>query len=311
MERQRRFDLPFVRELSRNRYLYLLALPGIAFLIIFAYIPMLGHLLAFQNYRLSDGIWGSEWVGFKNFEFFFNGKDWLRVTVNTVFLNALFLVSGLGSAVVLAIFLNEVRNRLFKRITQSLVFLPYFISWLVVSMMASTLFSTSEGLINRALTFLGHEGVDWYLTPSVWPYILTVISAWKIAGYNSIILLAVIAGISSEYYESARIEGASRMQQMLYITLPLMRPTVMILTLLGIGRIFYGDFGMIYAIIGDNGVLFPTTDVIDTYAYRSLRQLGNFSMSSAVIVYQSCMGLVTILIFNAIARKVDADSRLF
>ncbi|WP_339269616.1 ABC transporter permease subunit [Paenibacillus sp. FSL K6-1330] len=311
MERRKRFGWPIVRELSRNRYLYLLALPGIAFLVVFAYMPMLGHLLAFQNYRLSDGIWGSEWVGFKNFEFFFNGKDWLRVTLNTVFLNALFLLSGLGSAVVLAIFLNEIRNRLFKRITQSFIFLPYFISWLVVSMMALTLFSTSEGLINRALVALGYEGVDWYLSPGVWPYILTMISAWKMAGYNSIIFLAVITGISAEYYESARIEGASRMQQMLYITLPLMRPTVMVLALLGIGRIFYGDFGMIYAIIGDNGVLFPTTDVIDTYAFRALRQLGNFSMSSAVIVYQSCMGLVTILIFNAIARRVDADSRLF
>ncbi len=311
MKQRRRLGGAFLHELSRNRYLYLLALPGIAFLVVFAYLPMLGHLLAFQNYRLSDGIWGSEWVGLKNFEFFFNGKDWLRVTLNTVFLNALFLVSGLGSAVVLAVFLKEVRNRLFKRIAQSFIFLPYFISWLVVSMMALTLFSTSEGLINRTLAAVGFEGVDWYLTPGVWPYILPVISAWKIAGYNSIIFMAVITGISAEYYESARLEGASRLQQMLYITLPLMRPIVMVLALLGVGRIFYGDFGMIYAIIGDNGVLFPTTDVIDSYAYRALRHLGNFSMSSAVVVYQSCMGLVTILIFNAIARKVDADSRLF
>ncbi|MGM1046472.1 MAG: ABC transporter permease [Bacillota bacterium] len=301
----------FIHEVVKNRYLYLLALPGMLFLLIFAYTPMLGHLLAFQNYRLSDGLFGSEWVGFKNFEFFFMGKDWLRVTWNTVFLNGLFLVFGIGTAVVLAVLLNEVTNKWFKKTAQSFVFLPYFISWLVVSMMVQTMFSSSEGMLNQALVALGYEGVDWYLTPSVWPFILTSVYVWKIAGYNSIIFLASITSISSEYYESAKIEGASRFQQIIYITLPLLRPIIIVLTLLGIGRIFYGDFGMIYALIGDVGVLFPTTDVIDTYAYRALRQMGNFSMSSAIILYQSFMGLITVILFNWLARKVDSDSRLF
>jgi len=301
----------FIHEVVKNRYLYLLALPGMLFLLVFAYTPMLGHLLAFQNYRLSDGLFGSQWVGWRNFEFFFSTNDWLRVTWNTVFLNGLFLVFGLGTAVVLAVLLNEVAVKWFKKTAQSFVFLPYFISWLVVSMMVQTMFSSSEGMVNQALAGLGFKGVDWYLTPEVWPYILTFVYVWKIAGYNSIIFLASITGISSEYYESAKLEGASRFQQILYITLPLLRPIIIIMLLLGIGRIFYGDFGMIYALIGDVGVLFPTTDVIDTYAYRALRQMGNFSMSSAIVLYQSFMGLIAVTLFNWLARRIDPDSRLF
>ncbi|MDT8978549.1 ABC transporter permease subunit [Paenibacillus sp. chi10] len=311
MRRTKRGGHGFVYEIRKNRYLYLLALPGLLFLLLFAYMPMLGHLLAFQRYRLADGLFGSEWIGFQNFEFFFQGNDWLRVTWNTVFLNGLFLVFGLGTAVVLAILLNEVTGKWFKKTAQSFVFLPYFISWLVVSMMVQTMFSSTEGMMNQALTALGFEGVDWYLSPGVWPYILTFVYVWKVAGYNSIIFLASITSISSEYYECAKMEGASRFQQIMYITLPLLRPIIIIMTLLGIGRIFYGDFGMIYAIIGDVGVLFPTTDVIDTYAYRALRQMGNFSMSSAIILYQSLMGLIAVVFFNWLTRKVDPDSRLF
>ncbi|AZS13794.1 ABC transporter permease [Paenibacillus lutimineralis] len=311
MKWQRRFGRGVVAEFSKNRYLYLLALPGTLFLIVFAYIPMSAHLLAFKDFRLSDGLWGSKWVGFDNFRYFFSGNDWLRVTYNTLFLNGLFLVFGLGFAVMLAIFLSEVISPLFKRVAQSFVFLPYFISWIVISMMTQALFSTSEGIINKTLNSLGFEGVEWYLTPSVWPAILTIIYIWKFAGYNSIIFLAGITGISPEYYESAKLEGATRFQQMIYITLPLLRPIILLMLLLGVGRIFYGDFGMIYAIVGDIGVLYPTTDVIDTFAYRALRQLGNFSTSSAVVLYQSVMGLITVVIFNAIAKRIDTDSRLF
>ncbi|BFH60350.1 ABC transporter permease [Paenibacillus azoreducens] len=311
MKWQRRFGRGVVAEFSKNRYLYLLALPGTLFLIVFAYIPMSAHLLAFKDFRLSDRLWGSKWVGFDNFRYFFSGNDWLRVTYNTLFLNGLFLVFGLGFAVMLAIFLSEVMSPLFKRVAQSFVFLPYFISWIVISMMTQALFSTSEGIINKTLNSLGFEGVEWYLTPSVWPAILTIIYIWKFAGYNSIIFLAGITGISPEYYESAKLEGATRFQQIIYITLPLLRPIILLMLLLGVGRIFYGDFGMIYAIVGDIGVLYPTTDVIDTFAYRALRQLGNFSTSSAVVLYQSVMGLITVVIFNAIAKRIDTDSRLF
>lgn len=303
--------MQLLKDIRKNKYLYLLGLPGLVFLTIFAYIPMLGHVIAFKEYRLKDGILGSKFIGFDNFKFFFLGKEWIRVTANTLFLNSLFLLFGITTAVLVAVFLNEISHKAFKKTIQSLVFLPYFVSWVVVYFMTVTLLSTSEGLINNVLIKLGFEGVNWYGTPAVWPWILTILYVWKFAGYYSIIFLAAITGISSEYYESAKIDGATRFQQILHITLPLIRPTVIILTLLGVGRIFYGDFGMIYGIIGDIGTLYSTTDVIDTYTFRALRQLGDFGMSSAVVLYQSVMGLIVVVIFNKIVKKIDNSSGLF
>ncbi|MBB6730085.1 ABC transporter permease [Cohnella zeiphila] len=300
-----------VREIVRNRYLYALALPGLLFLVVFAYVPMAGHLIAFKKYRLADGLWGSKWAGFDNFKFFFMSSDWYKVTLNTILLNGLFIVCGLCIALALAIFLNEVHSRLYQKIAQSFIFLPYFISWLVVSMMVFAFLNTTDGIVNRMLQSNGLEARNWYLMPGIWPAVLTVIYVWKFAGYYSIIFLAAITGISGEYYESARIDGATRFQQIIHITIPLIRNVLIVLGLLGVGRIFYGDFGMIYGIVGDTAPLYPTTDVIDTYSYRALRQLGDFSKSSAVVLYQSVMGLVTIVLFNAVARKIDKDSSLF
>ncbi|XID90447.1 ABC transporter permease [Paenibacillaceae bacterium WGS1546] len=303
--------MSFLREIRKNYELYLLATPGLVFLGIFAYLPMQGHLLAFKQYRLADGIWGSDWVGWDNFKFFFGGQDWLRVTWNTIYLNGLFLVIGLAFSAFIAILLNEIRMKLFKKIAQSFIFLPYFISWLVVSLMAFAFLNVEDGVLNKMLLGLGMKPVGWYQSPWLWPIILTVIYVWKFAGYFSVIFLAAMTGISREYYEAAEIDGANRVQQIVHITLPLIRPVVIMLALLGIGRIFYGDFGMIYGIVGDNGVLFPTTDVIDTYSYRALRQLGNFSMAAAVVFYQAVMGLVCIVLFNGLVRKIDNESKLF
>lgn len=300
-----------IREISRNRSLYTLALPGLLFLLIFAYTPMFGHLIAFKKFNAIKGFWKSEWVGFKNFEFFFSTGEWLKVTWNTVFLNGLFIVFGLGLAVVMAILLNEIRIVLMKRIAQTVIFMPYFISWMVVSLMVYSLLNTKDGLLNRTLTSLGLDSVSWYNSPEYWPTILSLVYVWKMSGYFSIIFLAAITGISSEYYESARIDGATRVQQITRITLPLIRPTIIVLTLLAIGRIFYGDFAMIYGIVGDNAVLFPTTDVIDTYSYRALRQLGDFGMSSAVALYQSVMGVIAIVAFNWLVKRIDKESGLF
>ncbi|WP_214628694.1 ABC transporter permease [Paenibacillus agaridevorans] len=300
----------FIRELTKNRQLYALAIPGIIFLALFSYIPMVGHLIAFQRFQPVKGIWGSDWSGLANFEFFFGGQDWLRVTFNTVYLNALFLVFGIGAALLLAIFINEAGSVLLRKLSQSLIFLPYFISWLVVSLMMLA-FMSSDGLLNDWLGRLGLEGVNWYQNAKLWPFILTVVYVWKFSGYYSIIFMAAIVGIPNDYYESARIDGATRLQQIVYITIPSIRSVIVVLMLLGVGRIFFGDFGMIYGIIGDNSILYPTTDVIDTYSFRALRQLGNFGMSSAVVVYQSIMGLATILLFNRLARRIDPDSKLF
>ena len=171
--------------------------------------------------------------------------------------------------------------------------------------------NTDEGLLNKLVQSFGIQAIPWFQTPNVWPSVLTIIYVWKFAGYFSVIFLAAITGISSDYYEAAQIDGATRLQQIRHITLPLIRPVFIMLALLGVGRIFYGDFGMIYGIIGDNGILFPTTDVIDTYSFRALRQLGNFSMSAAVVFYQSFMGLVCILLFNGLIRKIDKENSLF
>ncbi len=299
-----------IKELRTNRSLYALGLPGMIFLFVFAYLPLFGHLLAFKDYKLRDGIWGSKWVGFTNFKFFFGGEDWKLVTFNTIYLNLLFLVFGLGFALLVALLLNEIRRAAIKTVSQSFIFLPYFISWLVVSFMTYAMFHT-DGVLNRALEAVKAEPVNWYQTPGIWPLLLTLIYVWKFSGYYSIIFLAAITGISSEIYESATIDGASRYRQILHITIPQLRSVVIVLALLGIGRIFYGDFGMIYGIIGDNGMLYPTTDVIDTYSYRALRQLGDFSMSSAIVLYQSFLGLCAILLFNWLARKVDRDATLY
>lgn len=300
-----------LKEFSVNRYLYVLALPGFLFLLIFAYLPMAGHVISFKKYNALEGIWGSPWVGLDNFKFFLESGDLLHVTLNTLYLNAMFIIFGMGISVALSVFLNEIHNILFKRLAQSLIFLPYFISWIVVSFITFALFNTTEGMINRLLVDVGKDPVSWYSEAELWPYILTGLHVWKTAGYFAIIFFSAITAISAEYYESAKMDGASRIQQIWYITLPLLRPTVVVLLLLQIGRIFYGDFGIIYGIIGDNPLLIPTTDVIDTYSFRALRQLGNFSMAGAVVLYQSVMGLITILIFNWFARKVDRDSSLF
>ncbi|MFK7691692.1 ABC transporter permease [Paenibacillus sp. HJGM_3] len=300
----------FIKEIVRNRQLYVLAVPGIVFLALFSYIPMFGHLIAFQRFQPVKGIWGSKWVGLDNFKFFFGGHDWLRVTFNTVYLNLLFLIFGLGIALVLAITMNEIGSAWIKKLSQSLVFLPYFISWLVVSLMMLAFMST-DGLLNHGLKQIGIGEVNWYQRVQLWPVILTLVYVWKFAGYFSIIFLAAIVGISSDYYESAKIDGATRFQQIVHITIPSIRSVIVVLMLLGVGRIFFGDFGMIYGIIGDNSILYPTTDVIDTYSFRALRQLGNFGMSSAIVLYQSVMGLMAILLFNRLAKKIDPDSGLF
>ena len=299
-----------VRDIRKNPYIYLLGLPGFLFIIVFSIVPISGHILAFKNYRLSDGIFGSKWCGLENFKFFFTGKDWMTVTFNTLFLNTLFIVSSLTIAVVMSVFLNEVRSRFVKKVVQSLVFLPYFVSWLVVSMMAYAMLNQTDGLINSVLAGLGRSKIGFYQDAGIWPFLLTVFYVWKFSGYYSIIFIASIVSIS-EYYESARMDGATRFQQILYITLPLIKNTFITLLLLSIGRIFFGDFGMIYSIIGDNGILFPTTDIIDTYSFRALRQMGNFGMASAVSLYQSVMGLIVILIFNQLVRKYSEENAMF
>ncbi len=303
-----------IQELRRNKWLYAMAIPVIVFVFIFSYLPMSAHVLAFKQFQPIKGYWESPWVGLDNIKFFFTGPDWLGVTLNTIYLNLLFLIAGTVCSLLIALLLNEIRLTFFKKVAQSLVILPYFISIVVVNLIVVNFLNGQDGMVNRILKETGLQPVDWFQTPSVWPTMLTLIFVWRLAGWGSIIYLATISGISEEFYESAKMDGAKRWQQIWYITLPLLRPVIIVLTLLELGRIFYGDFGLIYGIIGDNALLFDTTDVIDTYTYRSLRDYSNmnsYSNAAAVALFQSVMGFITILFFNWVVRRVDNDSKLF
>ena len=230
---------------------------------------------------------------------------------NTILLNALFIGVGLVFEVGFALMLNELRNKYFKRITQSLTFLPFFISWIVVGVFTYNLLNFENGAVNRLLEWFGFQSVDFYSEAGLWPLILTIAIRWKVTGYGTILYLAALTSIDNSYYEAASIDGASRWQQMRYISIPMLKPTIMILTLLAIGRIMNADFGMFYAMVGDASLLFPTTDVIDTLVYRSLRKSGDIGMASAAGFLQSVVAFVLILASNYAARKVDRDSAIF
>lgn len=300
-----------LKHIVRNPFLYAMAVPGLLFFLVFSYFPIYGIMIAFKDYNFAKGITGSEWVGLKNFNYFFTSDDFWVILRNTLMLNMLFILFTTAAAVLIALMFNEIRNKYFKRISQSLIFLPYFMSWIVVGMIVQSLFGGEEPMINTWLQSFGLEPVNWMFESKLWPFILTVIRVWQGAGYLSIIFLAAITGISEDLYEAARIDGASKLQIVLRITLPLLVPTVMIMTLLAVGKIFNGDFAMIYAIIGDNSLLYPTTDVIDTFVFRSMRQLHDFGMSSAVGLFQSVMGLIFVIAANWITRRVSKESALF
>jgi putative aldouronate transport system permease protein len=288
-----------------------MVLPALVAVGLFSYLPLFGYLCAFEDYRPTLGFFHSPWVGFRNFRFFFTSADFVRVTRNTLFLNLLFIATEQGTALILAICLNEIRSHLFKRVAQSVVLLPFFISWVVVSTMAAAVFSDREGALNGALRAAGFQTVAWYTRADLFPWLLTLLRIWKGAGFTSVIFLASMTSIPEDLYEAAKVDGAQRLQQIVRITIPLLIPTIAIMALLSLGRVFYGDFGMIYNIVRDNGLLFPTTDVIDTYVYRSIRTIGDFGLAGAVGLYQSFMGMILVLSFNWLARRVNPQARLF
>lgn len=300
-----------IKDFRKNKIYYLLTVPAILFFTVFHYLPMAGIVLAFKNYKFDDGIFGSEWVGLQNFKFFFLSEYAFTTTFNTIFLNFMFILFGTLCQVCFALLLNEIKEKFFKKIFQSFMLFPYFISWVVISNFVYSIFSSDFGVINNILKDLGMSTVNWYSNASYWPTILVFTYIWKWTGYGVIIYLAVIAGIDSELYESSCIDGANKFQQIKHITIPHLTNIVIILTLLAVGRIFYGDFGMIYGIIQDNGVLFKTTDVIDTYVFRALRGTGDIGMASAVGLYQSVVGFALVIISNMLAKKYNKDAALF
>lgn len=267
-------------------------LPGILFFVVFAYLPMIGIVIAFQDFSAAKGILGSKFVGFENFRFFLGSPDSFRVTFNTLFLNVLFILSSMVVSILIALMLSEVNNKWFKKGTQSLVILPHFISWAVIGLLAEAFLSSDTGFINRTLQSMGLEQISFYKDAAIWPGILTFLNIWQGAGFGSIVYLAAITGIDQEIYEAARIDGSTKLQSIWYITLPLLRSTAVLLLIMSVGKIFNGNFGMIYALVGGNTLLYPTTDIIDTYVYRQLMELGDLGMSSAVGLYQSVLDLL-------------------
>ena len=301
----------FTRALRKNRVLLMMLIPAFLYFFIFSYLPMSGAIVAFKSYNFREGIFGSPWVGFSNFEYFFkSGQAW-TVTRNTILYNVGFIVVNTVLQMGLAIFISEIGGKYLKKVTQTAMFLSYFISWVVVGMIAYNFLNVDYGTVNTILNKLGMESINFYGTKWVWPIIITAFCAWKNVGYGTVLYLAAIMGIDQEIYEAAQIDGANIFQRIFKVTIPCLVPTLIILTLLSIGNIFRGDFQMFYQLVGNNGPLFPITDVIDTFTFRSLIQSGEVGMSAAAGLYQSIFCFITIIITNKIVKSYDKDYSLF
>jgi len=288
--------------------LYLMMLPALLYLLINNYIPMAGMVIAFKKLNFAKGIW----AGLKNFKFLFASKDAWIITRNTLLYNVAFILVNMVVGIAIAILITEVRNTKLKKIYQSAILLPFLMSMVILSYIVYALLSAENGLVNNSILPLFHiDPIQWYQKPKYWPAILIIANCWKGVGYGCLIYIASLIGIDPSFYEAARLDGASKWQEITKITLPSLVPTIITLLLLSIGRIFYSDFGLFYQVPMNSGVLFPTTNVIDTYVYRALIEQGNISMSSAAGVYQSLVGFCVVMLSNWIVRKVDKDQALF
>lgn len=300
------------KKLIRYMPLYMMLLPGIAYLFINNYMPMPGLIVAFKKYNARKGLYGSDWVGLDNFLYLFKTEDAWIITRNTIGYNFAFIIINTLLAIMVAIILSELGGGKMKKFYQSAVLLPFLISSVIISYLVFAFLSVENGFMNNFI--LPHMGIDpilWYGEPRYWPLILIIVSAWKSVGYNCIIYYATIIGFDRTYYEASTIDGATKLQQIRTITLPLLKPVITMLTMLAIGRILYSDFGLFYQVPQNQGALYSTTNTIDTYVYRGLLQLGNIGMSSAAGLYQSFIGFILVMGSNLLIRKIDKESALF
>ena len=293
--------------------LYIMAAPTVVWLIVFCYAPILGLVMAFQDLNITKGILGSNYVGLKNFQFLFSTTDAWVITRNTVCYNFVFIIVNMIFSVVMAPLLSELRSRLMAKSLQTVYMLPYFLSWAVVAIVVSAFLDRDYGLINRLMINLGKQTskVDYYTDRGLWPPLLVGINAWKGVGYQTVLYLAVISGISTDYYEAAVLDGANKLQQARYITIPHLRLVISISIIMAMGNVFRGDFGLFYVVTKNTGRLYPVIDVIDTYIYRALTRLSNVGMATASGMYQSVVGFILVLIVNAIVNRIDPDSAMF
>ena len=298
--------------MKKKLFFYLLPIPGMVILILFCYIPMAGAYVAFEDYTFQGGLFGSRFVGFKNFEFFFrNIKLAFRATRNTLIINLGSMLLGIVLNVTIACILGEIRNERYRKAAQTSILFPYFLSWIVVGALAETFLSNQTGILNRVISFFGGTPIDWYVQPKYWWAILIIASLWKNFGYGSIVYYATLTGIDQCLYESASIDGAGRFQQIIHITIPLLKPTIILLFLLNNGGILGGSLEQIMGMTKMNPMLMATTDTVTTFVYRTTTQNGQFGMSSAISLYQSLFGCIVTLAANIIAKKVDPDYALF
>ena len=290
---------------------YLLGAIPLLLIFIFSYIPMFGIIIGFKDYRYDLGIFGSKWIGFKNFEVFLKSRDFVTITRNTLVMNSIFIACGIIAAVLVAILLYELTSRKATKVYQTILITPHFLSWVVVASMAYAFLHPSNGLLNSLVVKLGGEPVDWYAAPGAWPFILTIASVWKSVGMDSVIYYASLMGIDHSLYEAAELDGATRFQKNLYVTLPHLVSLIVMLTILKIGGIFRADFGLFYQLTRDSGALYEATDVMDTYIFRTMRVVGDYGLSTAMGLIQSVVGMIMVLITNHVANRIDPDTALF
>lgn len=299
----------------KNRQLTVMALPGFVWFVIFAYLPLVGIVIAFKDYRIFgdffDNLFNSKWVGFENFQFLFSTNDAAEMIRNTIGYNAIFIVLNILIPLILAIMLGSLLNKRTSKVYQTLMFFPYFLSWVIIDYFVYAFLSQDKGLVNSMLAGMGGGKISWYSETSAWPWLLVYINVWKGLGYNIVIYLAAIIGIDRTYYEAASLDGATKFQQARLITIPMLRGLIAILLLMGVGRIFNSDIGLFYNVPRDSAALYSVTQTIDTYVYHVFRVMGNIKLSSAAAAFQSIIGLVVIVICNFIIRAVDRDSALF
>lgn len=301
----------FLKELVTNKALFLMLLPPFILIFINYYLPMFGVIIAFKNFNYADGFLKSPWAGLKNFEFLFMSNKAWEITRNTIVYNLFFIFLGLVFAVIFALALNELKNKFAAKFYQSVIFLPYFLSWVVVAYLVLAVLDPN-GFFNKTIArVLNINTIDWYASPQYWPFILVLVNLWKNIGYGIVIYLAGITGIDQEYYEAAVLDGANKLQQIRYITLPFLVPFMIVTTIINLGNIFRADFGLFYQVTMQQGLLAPTTEVLDTYIYKALIFSGDIGMSSAAGVYQSIVGFLTVLFANWAVGKISNENRIF
>lgn len=305
------YKVPLFKNIKRHWMLLAMLAPAVIYVLIFSYIPMSGIVLAFKKYQYAGGIYLSPWNGLDNFKALLVAGKLGEVTRNTLLYNIAFIGLGVFFEMGSAILLNEIGSKWFKKIAQSFMFLPYFISWVVVSAIMFNVFNYEKGVINHVLNFFGLSSFDLYNSPNAWPFVLIFLKIWKQTGYGSVVYLAAITGLDQEMFEAASIDGASAWQKIRYITIPSLVPTMIIMVLLAIGNIFRGDFGMFYQTVRSSALLQPVTGVIDTYVFGLLINNGDIGVSAAAGLYQSVLCFVTITVCNKLVKKFDPDYALY